>query len=367
MNFKAAVLNQVRVPMTLDTLEMAALAPADVLVKIKASGLCHTDLEVIQGSLAYPLPIVLGHEGAGIVEAVGSEVTQVKPGDHVILSWNPHCGHCYYCERDLPILCEPFSRNQPKGFLLDGKSRMRRGGEQVYHYSVTSTHAEYTVVPESGAIRVPEELPFDRACIIGCGVMTGVGAAVRKARVAAGSNVVVIGCGAVGLNVLQGAKLVDAGQIIAVDVGTARLDRARQFGATHCVDGTSGDVLDQIRALTEGRGADYVFEAAGNKNTFRLAVEAARPAGDVVWLGKVNINEEVSFRWGSLMGERRIVRSSYGGARPRRDFPWIAREYLEGRLKLDELITRRIKLEDINDGFASLARGEGIRTVIMFD
>ncbi|MGQ0577630.1 MAG: Zn-dependent alcohol dehydrogenase, partial [Betaproteobacteria bacterium] len=337
MRFRAAVLNEVGKPLVIDELEMAALAPADALVRIGASGLCHTDLEVIQGSLAYPLPIVLGHEGAGIVEAVGGEVTQVKPGDHVILSWNPHCGHCFYCERDLPILCEPFSRNQPKGLLLDGKSRMSRAGEQVHHYSVTSTHAEYTVVPESGAIPVPKDIPFDRACIIGCGVMTGVGAAVRKARVAAGSSVVVIGCGAVGLNVLQGARLVDAGLIIAVDVGKARLDRALQFGATCAVD-AAGDALDQIKALTRGRGADYVFEAAGNKNTFRLAVEAVRPGGDVVWLGKINVSEEVSFRWGSLMGEKRIVRSSYGNARPRRDFPWIVREYLDGRLKLDELI-----------------------------
>lgn len=367
MKFRAAVLNKVNEPMTLDTLEMSALASTDVLVKIKASGLCHTDLEIIQGSLAYPLPIVLGHEGAGVVEAVGSGVTQVAPGDHVVCSWNPHCGHCFYCERDLPILCEPFARHQPKGFLLDGKSRMKRGGEQVHHYSVTSTHAEYTVVPESGAIVVPKELPFDRACIIGCGVMTGVGAAVRKAKVAAGSSVVVIGCGAVGLNVLQGAKLVDAGKIIAVDVGKDKLDRAVQFGATHTVDGTAKDVLDQVRALTGGRGADYVFESAGSKNTFRLSVEAVRPGGQVVWLGKINVNEDVSFRWGSLMGEKRIVRSSYGDARPRRDFPWLAGEYLEGRLKLDELITNRIRLEQINDGFASLARGEGIRTVVMFD
>ena len=367
MKFKAAILNKVNEPMTLDTLDMAPLAPSDVLVKIKASGLCHTDLEVIQGSLTYPLPIVLGHEGAGVVEAVGADVTQVKPGDHVICSWNPHCGHCFYCERDLPILCEPFARHQPKGFLLDGRSRMKRGGEQVHHYSVTSTHAEYTVVPESGAIVVPKELPFDRACIIGCGVMTGVGAAVRKAKVAAGSSVVVIGCGAVGLNVLQGAKLVDAGKVIAVDVGKTKLDRAVQFGATHTVDGTAKDVLDQIRSLTGGRGADYVFESAGNKNTFRLSVEAVRPGGQVVWLGKINVNEDVSFRWGSLMGEKRIVRSSYGDARPRRDFPWLAEEYLKGRLKLDELITNRIRLEQINDGFASLARGEGIRTVIMFD
>ena len=367
MKFKAAILNKVNEPMTLDTLEMAPLAPTDVLVKVKASGLCHTDLEVIQGSLTYPLPIVLGHEGAGVVEAVGADVTQVKPGDHVICSWNPHCGHCFYCERDLPILCEPFARHQPKGFLLDGRSRMKRGGEQVHHYSVTSTHAEYTVVPESGAIVVPKELPFDRACIIGCGVMTGVGAAVRKAKVAAGSSVVVIGCGAVGLNVLQGAKLVDAGKVIAVDVGKTKLDRAVQFGATHTVDGTAKDVLDQIRSLTGGRGADYVFESAGNKNTFRLSVEAVRPGGQVVWLGKINVNEDVSFRWGSLMGEKRIVRSSYGDARPRRDFPWLAEEYLKGRLKLDELITNRIRLEQINDGFTSLARGEGIRTVVMFD
>jgi S-(hydroxymethyl)glutathione dehydrogenase / alcohol dehydrogenase len=367
VKFQAAVLTRVGQPITIETLDMAALAPTDVLVRIRASGLCHTDLEVIQGSLAYPLPIVLGHEGAGVVEAVGSEVTQVAPGDHVICSWNPNCGHCYYCERDLPILCEPFSRNQPRGFLLDGRSRMSRAGSTVYHYSVTSTHAQYTVVPQSGAVRIPPEIAFDRACIIGCGVMTGVGAAVRKAKVAAGSNVVVIGCGAVGLNVLQGAKLVDAGRIIAVDVGEIKLERARQFGATHTIDAAAGDVVEQVKALTEGRGADYVFESAGHARTFRLAVEAVRPGGEVVWLGKINVNEEVSFRWGSLMGERRIVRSSYGDARPRRDFPWLVREYLNGRLKLDELITRRIKLEEINEGFASLARGEGIRTVVVFD
>lgn len=367
MKFKAAVLNRLNQSLAIETLDMAPLAPTDVLVKIKASGLCHTDLEVIQGSLAYPLPIVLGHEGAGVVQEVGHAVTHVRPGDHVILSWNPHCGHCFYCERDQPILCEPFTRHQPKGLLLDGTSRMRRGAETVHHYSVTSTHAEYTIVPESGAIAVSKEIPFDRACIIGCGVMTGVGAVVRKARVEAGSNVVVIGCGAVGLNAVQGARLADAGKIIAIDVGKTKLDRALAFGATHAVDVSSGDVAGQIGALTGGRGADYVFEAAGRHEAFALSVEAVRPGGQVVWLGKVNVNEEVRFRWGSLMRERAIVRSSYGNARPRRDFPWLVEEYLRGRLKLDELITRRIRLEEINDGFAALARGEGIRTVVMFD
>ncbi|MFO1318049.1 MAG: Zn-dependent alcohol dehydrogenase [Burkholderiales bacterium] len=367
MKFQAAVLRAVNAPLTIETLEMAPLAPTDVLVRIRASGLCHTDLEVIQGSLSYPLPIVLGHEGAGVVEAVGSGVTRVRPGDHVICSWNPHCGHCFYCERDLPILCEPFTRHQPRGLLLDGTSRMSRAGETVHHYSVTSTHAEYTVVPESGAIAVPPALPFDRACIIGCGVMTGVGAAVRKARIAAGSNVVVIGCGAVGLNAVQGARLVDAGRIIAVDRDRGRLDLAQTFGATHTIDASTEDVIDVVKSLTEGRGADYAIEAAGNARTFRLAVEAVRPGGDVVWLGKVNVDQEVSFRWGSLMGERRLVRSSYGDAKPRRDFPWLANAYLAGRLKLDELITRRIRLDEINDGFAALARGDGIRTVVMFD
>jgi len=366
MKFRAAVLNKVGEPLTLDTLDMAPLEPGDVLVKVRASGLCHTDLEVIQGSLAYPLPIVLGHEGAGVVEAVGSAVTSVKPGDHVICSWNPHCGHCFYCERAAPILCEPFTRHQPQGRLLDGTTRMSRKGEQVHHYSVTSTHAEYTVVPESGAIPIPKEMPFDRACIIGCGVMTGVGAVVRKAKVEPGASVLVIGCGAVGLNALQGARLAGATTIIAADVGAAKLERAKAFGATHAVDAGAADVADQVRALTGGRGADHVFEAAGHAATFRLSVEAVRPAGQVVWLGKINVNQEVSFRWGSLMGEKRIVRSSYGDALPKRDFPWLCSLWLAGKLELDALITRRIVLDEINDGFAGLARGEGIRTVIEF-
>ncbi len=366
MRFHAAVLERAGAPLVIDQLDMAPLAPRDVLVRVKASGLCHTDLEVMQGSLAYPMPIVLGHEGAGIVEEVGSEVTQVKPGDHVICSWNPHCGHCFYCESGSPILCEPFRRHQPRGLLLDGTIRMSRRGEPVHHYSVTSTHAECTVVPESGAIPIPREMPFDRACILGCGVMTGVGAVVRKAKVAAGSSVAVIGCGAVGLNAVQGAVLAGAARIVALDVSADRRERAKRFGATDVIDAAAQDAAGQVRALTSGRGADYVIECAGHKSAFQLSLEAVRPGGDVVWLGKIHVEDEVSFRWGSLMGEKRIVRSSYGDARPRRDFPWLANEYLEGRLKLDELITRRIALADINDGFDRLARGEGIRTVVEF-
>lgn len=365
MKFKAAVLNEVGKPLEIDEIELGALAPSDVLVRVQASGLCHTDLEVIEGSLAYPLPIVLGHEGAGVVEAVGSAVTQVKPGEHVVCSWNPHCGQCFYCERDLPILCEPFTRWQPKGMLLDGASRLSRRGRPVHHFSVVSSHAQYCVVPESGAIAVPKDIPFDRACLIGCGVMTGVGAATRKARVEPGASVLVIGCGAVGLNAIQGAKLAGAAPILAVDVSESKRARAEVFGANRLLDAGAPQLLQELRELTSGRGPDYVFEAAGNERAFRLAVEAVRPGGQVVFLGKVNVDQQVSFRWGSLMGEKRIVRSSYGGGRPRRDFPWLARQYLEGRLKLDELITRRIALEEINSGFDAIRRGDTVREVVI--
>ena len=185
MRFRAAVLHRFNEKLTVETVEIGALRPTDVLVRLGASGLCHTDLEVITGQLAYPLPIVLGHEGAGIVEAVGAEVSLVRPGDHVVCSWNPNCGHCYYCDRDQPILCEPFTRHQPAGHLLDGASRLTIGGQKLHHFSVVSSHAEYAVVPETGAVRVPKEIPFERACLIGCGVMTGVGAVSRMGQLAA--------------------------------------------------------------------------------------------------------------------------------------------------------------------------------------
>lgn len=366
MQFKAAVLHKVDAPLTIETVTMSALAPTDVLVRNRASGLCHTDLEVIQGSLAYPLPIVLGHEGAGIVEAVGSAVTLVKPGDHVVASWNPHCGHCFYCERDLPILCEPFARHQPQGRMLDGASRLSIGGAPLHHFSVVSSHAEYSVVPESGAIRVPEGIPFDRACLIGCGVMTGVGAVSRLAKVEAGASVAVIGCGAVGLNVLQAAAFEQAAMVIAIERDAGKLAQAARFGATHTLEAGEG-TLDAVKSLTGGRGADYVFESAGAESALQLALEITRPGGQLVILGKTEVNRKVSLRFGSMMGEKRIVRSSYGGARPRRDFPWLAQRYLDGKLELDALISSRLPLESINDGFDAMRRGEGVRHVVLFD
>lgn len=363
MEFSAAVLHTMGAPLCMERVTLTGLERGDVLVRIRASGLCHTDLEVIEGRIEHPMPVILGHEGAGIVEAVGDGVTEVVPGDHVVCSWNPHCGHCYYCARDLPILCEPFTRHQPAGRLPDGHSRYALRGEPVHHFSAVSSHAEFCVVPESGAVRVPRELPFDRACLIGCGVMTGVGAVARLARVEAGATVAVIGCGAVGLNCLQGAVIQRAETIIAIDTDTAKLGTAKRFGATHSML-VDAQALDAVKALTAGRGTDYVFECAGSQRSLELMLELVRPGGQAVILGKTRPGDRVSLRFGSLMGEKRIVRSSYGGARPRRDFPWLAKLYLEGTLKLDELITRRMRLEDINEGFAAMTRGEVVRAVM---
>lgn len=366
MEFRAAILQAVDEPLVVDRVQLERLAPSDVLIRNRASGLCHTDLEVTQGNLSYPLPIVLGHEGAGVVEEVGSAVTHVRPGDHVIASWNPHCGHCFYCERDLPILCEPFTRHQPAGHMLDGGSRLTWRGAKLHHFSVVSSHAEYSVVPESGAIRIPREVPFDRACLIGCGVMTGVGAVSRLARVEAGASVVIVGCGAVGLNAIQGAVLEQAAMVIAIDREPARLALAVRLGATHTL-AANEETIAAVKALTEARGADYVFEAAGAEASLQLALEVTRPGGQVVILGKTEVNRKVGLRFGSMMGEKRITRSSYGGARPRRDFPWLAQLYLDGKLDLDLLISTRAPLERINEGFAAMRRGEGIRHVLTLD
>lgn len=367
MKFRAAVLHEVGMPVVIEEVEIADLGPNDVLVRIGATGLCHTDLEVKQGSLPRPLPIVLGHEGAGVVASVGEDVTAVGVGDHVVCSWNPSCGHCFYCGEGLPILCEPVNRHHLRGHLLDGRSRLTLRGMPVNHLMMVSSHAEYCVLPEAGAVKVPKEIAFDRACLIGCAVMTGFGAAVNIAPVSAGSTAAVIGCGGVGLSAVQGAAARQAAQVIAIDLDDRKLDSARGFGATHTVNPKRDDAVAAVHALTQGRGADFSFEAAGNEMAMRLVMEVTRPGGDVVLLGKVRLNDDVKFRWGSITGEKRITRSSYGGARPHRDFPALAQAYLDGRLKLDELITQRLSLEQINEGYAALERGDGLRSVVVFD
>jgi S-(hydroxymethyl)glutathione dehydrogenase / alcohol dehydrogenase len=363
---RAAVLRQTSEPMTIESVDVGPVAPGDVLVRIRAASLCHTDLEAIEGALAVKLPAVLGHEAAGEVVELGPGVTDLAIGDRVVLSWNPHCGRCFYCDRAQPILCSQFLANGPQAFHFDGKPRLACDGVPMHQLMYLGGFAEYCVVPAQSAIRVPTAMPFDRAALLGCGVMTGVGAATRIADLRWGAAAMVIGCGAVGLSAIQGCRLAGAGTIIAVDPNPARRQLARALGATHACGAEQAEAVDTARSLTEGRGADVVIEAAGQPASFRLSLEAVRPGGQVVWLGKTGVNQDVAFRWGSLMQEKRITRSSYGGAKPAQDFPLLARAYLDGALKLDEMISARIRLEEINEGFAALKRGETVRSVVMF-
>jgi S-(hydroxymethyl)glutathione dehydrogenase/alcohol dehydrogenase len=366
-SFKAAVLPAPGERLRIETIEASPLRPGEVLVRIAAAALCHTDLEVIEGQLRYPTPIVLGHEAAGTVAAVGAGVDPGRVGEPVVLSWNPHCGHCFHCDRGQPILCETYIAHGPRGVAFDGTTRLSLGGQPLQTLMYIAGFAEYAVVTAACAIAVPAEMPLDRACLLGCGVLTGVGAATRIARLRFGDTAMVIGCGAVGLSAVQGARLAGAAQIMAVDMDDAKLAKARSMGATHAVNARTADPVAAVRAITGGRGADCVLEAAGNPAGFRTSTEACRTGGEIVWLGKVGVNEDVAFRWGSLMGEKRITRSSYGGAQAAHDFPLLSRAYLGGTLDLDGLITRRIRLDEINEGFDDLRAGRAIRSVIVFD
>lgn len=367
MRFRAAVLSGPGERMSVETVEIGELGHGEVLVRIASAGLCHTDLEVTQGQLRYPMPIVLGHEAAGTVEEVGVGVASGRIGQRVVLSWNPRCGHCFYCERGQPILCERYVALGPEAVAFDGQTKLRHGDEPVHSMFYLAAFAEYAVVNASCAVPIGDEIPLDRACLLGCAVLTGVGAVTRVADVGYGDTAMVIGCGAVGLSAVQGARLAGAERIVAVDRDDTKLALAVTMGATHTVNVLQQDPVDAVRALTAGRGADCVVESAGNEQAFRTSAEACRLGGQIIWLGKVGLDDDVAFRWGSLMGEKRITRCSYGGAQVTRDLPALAHSYMDGQLKLDELITARIRLDDINAGFDELREGRAIRSVIVFE
>lgn len=368
LSFRAAILHGPNERLAIETVEVVQMKPADVLVRIRASGLCHTDLEVIDGSLRTPVPILLGHEAAGIVEQVGPEARGVEVGDHVVLSWNPHCGDCFSCDRDLPILCEDYLAGSKQALHFDGDSRLRLAdGRPLHQLMYLGAFGEYAVVPDQQAVTVPDAIPFEQACLIGCGVMTGAGAALNVANVRYGDAVMVIGCGAVGLSAIQGARLAGAGTIIAVDLDDSKLALAGRIGATQCINARHDDAVAASRGATGGRGVDAVFEAAGSQAAFGMSVEAVRPGGEVIWLGKIDVAHSVNLRWGALMQEKRLRRSSYGGARPRRDFPLLAQAYLDGTLHLNEMISNCIRLDEINEGFDALRSGHSIRSVVVFD
>jgi S-(hydroxymethyl)glutathione dehydrogenase/alcohol dehydrogenase len=366
MNFLGAVLKEVGKPLVLESLALKNLSDHDVVVRIKATSLCHTDLEAVEGALGTPLPFIPGHEAAGIVESIGKDVQSIQVGDHVVISWNPYCGSCYFCQRKQPIICSQYRNNATPSFHFDGTPRIYMGNDPVHQLMYSGSFAQMAVVTEDCAVKIPDEVPFEIACLIGCGVMTGVGAVLNIAKVSSGSTVGVIGCGAVGLSAIQGARLAGAEKIIAIDRDLKKLSFSKQFGATQTLLADEY-IATSILSATNGIGLDYVIESAGNEAAFQLSVEIARPGGQVVWLGKVPSQQKVNFRWGSLMGEKKIHRSSYGGAIPKADFPYLAQCYLDGKLKLDEYITSRIELKDVNEGLNRLKRGEEIRSVIQFN
>lgn len=367
MAFRAAVLAAPGEKLTIEDVEIDDPPAGSVLVRMSAAALCHTDLEVISGQLEYPMPITLGHEGAGTIEAVGPDVDPGRIGEHVVLSWNPHCGACPACERGEAILCRRYLELGPQGVDFTGHTRLRWAAGDIHSMFFMAGFAEYVVVTAGCAITIPPQMPLDRACLLGCGVMTGHGAVTNVSGIRPGDSAMVIGCGAVGLAAVQAARLAGASTVVAVDLADTKLDLALQFGATHMVNANRHDALAIVRELTGGAGADCVIESAGNASAFRLSTEACRPGGEIIWLGKVGVDEDVTFRWGSLMQEKRIRRNSYGNPRPSRDFPALCQQYLDGELQLDPLISGRISLDQINEGFDALREGRAIRTVIVFD
>jgi Zn-dependent alcohol dehydrogenase len=352
--------------MAIEPLDLAPPRPREVCVRIMATGLCHSDLHVIDGDMAVPLPAVLGHEGAGIVERVGEGVTRVRPGDHVALSWAPECGVCRHCVAGRPNLCTASAPRVLDGTLLDGTCRLADAdGCAIYHYSFLSTFAEHAVVPEASCIPIDRDVPFAPASLVGCAVMTGIGAVLNTAKVRAGSTVAVLGLGGVGLNVVQGAALSGAARIIGIDANPAKATAGRAFGMTDYLEPAAGPLEGQVRALLGGERVDYAFEAVGHPSTMAAAYDITERGGTVVYIGIAPDGARLELPATRLPREEKIVTGSfYGGARPLIDFPAILRLYRQGRVKLDELVTERLPLSAINEGFDRLRRGDALRIVV---
>jgi len=343
-----------------DDVELADPGPGEVRVRIAVSGICHSDVSIQDGSVPQPLPSVLGHEGAGEVVALGDGVERVRENDHVVLIWSPPCGYCPDCLGGQPNLCLEIAQREP------GANRRRANGKDISALAGLGTFAEEVIVPQEAVIPIPADIPFDAASLLGCGVMTGAGAAINTAKVQPGSSVAVIGCGGVGISVIQGARICGAAEIVAVDIQPEKIELAKSFGATH---GSTPDQLSELSAeITGGRGFDYVFEALGRAETVRAAYDATRRGGAAVIVGLTTSGATVEFGAIELpLYEKKILGSLYGSADVRRDVNRLLRLYRTGRLDLDRMISRRINLKDVNDGMETCARGIGIRSVIEFD
>lgn len=367
MKIRAALITAPQQPIQVETLELDPPRAGEVLVQIKACGVCHSDYHLITGATQHPLPVVPGHEGAGVIEAVGEGVTHIKPGDHVVLNWAPNCGHCFYCLRGKPNLCDTFVGPIWDGVMLDGTPRLKWNGEAVYHFSALAAFAEYAVVPQETCVVIRPDVLLSVAALVGCAVTTGVGAVLHSAPVQAGDRVAVFGCGGVGLSVIMGAQLAGAQQIIAIDRVPQKLDMAIQFGATDVIDASEADAIDLVRQLTAGRGADVTFEAVGLPQLQADCVEAARPGGKAVLVGLSAMGSNTPLSGAKLVRqEKTVIGSYYGTAHTARDFPFILDLYAAGKLNLDRLISRTYALTEINDAFTAMLNGEVARGVVVF-
>jgi S-(hydroxymethyl)glutathione dehydrogenase/alcohol dehydrogenase len=369
MQVKAAVAHKAGAPLTLETVELDGPRSGEVLVEIRATGICHTDEFTLSGADPEGLfPAILGHEGAGVVVDIGPGVKSLKKGDHVIPLYVPECRECEYCVSDKTNLCQAIRITQGQGVMPDGSSRFSLGGKKLFHYMGTSTFSNYTVVPEISLAKIREDAPFDKVCYIGCGVTTGIGAVINTAKVEPGANVVVFGLGGIGLNVIQGARLAGAGMIVGVDINPARKTLAAKFGMTHFVNPkeVEGDLIAYLVNLTKG-GADYSFECIGNVEVMRQALECCHKGWGVsVIIGVAGAGQEIKTRPFQLVTGRVWKGTAFGGAKGRRDVPKIVDWYMDGKINIDDLITHKLKLADINQGFDLMHAGKSIRSVVVF-
>jgi S-(hydroxymethyl)glutathione dehydrogenase/alcohol dehydrogenase len=369
MRSRAAVATGAGKPLEITEVELEGPKQGEVLVEIKATGVCHTDEFTLSGADPEGLfPAVLGHEGAGVVAEVGAGVKSLKKGDHVIPLYTPECRECEYCTSGKTNLCQAIRETQGRGVMPDGTSRFSAGGERIHHYMGTSTFSNYTVLPEIALAKVREDAPFDKVCYIGCGVTTGIGAVINTAKVEAGANCVVFGLGGIGLNVIQGLRMIGADMIVGVNINPARKAIAETFGMTHFVNPNEveGDLVPYLVELTKG-GADYSFECIGNVDVMRQALECAHKGwGESVIIGVAPAGAEISTRPVQLVTGRVWRGTAFGGARGRTDVPKIVDWYMEGKINIDDLITHTMPLEKINEAFDLMREGKSIRSVITF-
>jgi len=362
---KAAVLYEVNTPLQVVDVEQGGPKPGEARVRVMATGVCHSDWHFINGDWATPMPIVLGHEAAGLVEEVGAGVRNVRPGDHVIFSFRPHCGRCFSCSTGRSVLCDGYTA--ARGMQLDDTFRLHRNGQGLYQMARIGTFSERVVCPAEFLVPIRKEMPWAQAALVGCCVPTGVGAVTRCAEVPAGASVVVIGCGGVGLNVVQGARLAGAATIIACDLLDNKLAFAKEFGATHTINVAQHDLVEAVRALTGGRGADYAFDAIGSEKTTLQIVDAVRPGGTAVIVGMAPQSARAPITPYMMAVQEKVIKGTmYGSVRPNVDFPWLVELYLQGRLMIDQLVSRTYRLDEINDGFAAMRGGQVARGVVTF-